>query len=175
MATQATPFTFYHLAFNNLGVDLTGLRLTGGVMHHQDPEMSIFSCGHFYVALFKWRARALRADPLLKCGRKKTFWIKDEKGRDPRIIDASILRIVIIILWYNGWCAQIPWKCQATLIVTILTHARNPLSLTSIPFNTARHTSMFASRTVSFFSPFQTTFLKIKNASWSYIPVVMAW
>lgn len=35
MATKATPFTFYHLVFNNLLVEFKGLRLTHGVMHHQ--------------------------------------------------------------------------------------------------------------------------------------------
>lgn len=52
MATQATPFTFYHRVFNNLLAEFKALRLTHGVMDRPDSvwdeqQMFLFACGYF--------------------------------------------------------------------------------------------------------------------------------
>ena len=71
MATQATPFTFYHLVFNNLLVEFIGLRLTHRVMQHQDSvteniffySLVAFSCGlNEEQMLWKWPHFKMRTE-----------------------------------------------------------------------------------------------------------------
>lgn len=69
MATQATPFTFYHLVFHNLLVEFIGLRLTHRVIHHQDSvtekqQTCFYLLAAISCVLTKRRANTLEMAPL---------------------------------------------------------------------------------------------------------------
>ncbi len=72
MAT-ATPFTFYHLVFNNLLVEFKALRLTHGVMHHQN---SVTEKQHDFICLWLFHVPLLNEEQELLKWLQFKMWMQ---------------------------------------------------------------------------------------------------